>query len=234
MNPTIVLTFLRQRFTSPMRLVFMGGIGFFSVALSAGMGVLQPFDQLAGMFALILTAGAIGQDVSSGVLQLTFSRPITRRDFVVSRWLAGGLGASVLFLVLLAAACAAIVARGGHLEPGAVAVLAGQNVAAAFGTAAIVVMLSSLAPGLGDVALYFMSLASLTVAQNLGAWKQWAWMELGAVELQHTLQPALPLAWLQGGDVPWAALATYASAVTLALAVAVIVVNRKELSYASG
>ncbi len=235
MIATLVLTSLRQRLTSPMRLVFAALLAFFTIAIAAAMRGLQPLDNVASTLALVLTAGAIGQDVSSGVLQLTFSRPLTRRDYVLARWLAGGLGAAALSLCVLAAAAAAIAARGGTLEAPAVAALAGQQVASALGTAAVIVMLSSLAPGLGDVALYFMASISLSVAQNLGAWKQWAWMERGATELQHTLSPALPLDWAtRHADVPWAALVTYASAVTLALAVAVIAVNRKELSYASG
>jgi len=39
---------------------------------------------------------------------------------------------------------------------------------------------------------------------------------------------------LNGGDVPWFAIVSYLSTVTLCLAVAVVVMNRKELSYASG
>ena len=35
----------------------------------------------------MIAAGTIGQDVSSGVLQLLFARPVRRSEYVLSRWI---------------------------------------------------------------------------------------------------------------------------------------------------
>lgn len=234
MNATLVATFLRQRASSPMRLLIAVAFGLFAVGAAAAFRGLQVLESMGGPLALLVTAGAIGQDVASGVLQLSLSRPVTRSEYVLSRWVAGGLGASALFAMMLAASCAMVLARGGDLSAGPVLELAVRNVAAAFGLAAVIVALSSLAPGLGDLALWFLGGASATIAQNLGTFRRWTWLEIAGHELERTLSPSLPVAWMHGGAVGWAELAAYASTVVLALAVAVLVMNRKELSYASG
>ena len=59
---------------------------------------------------------------------------------------------------------------------------------------------------------------------------------LGAVaaEMEKLLVPSIDLARSLGSNpVSWHPLVAYASTVTLALALAIVVVNRKELSYAS-
>jgi hypothetical protein len=110
-----------------------------------------------------------------------------------------------------------------------------ESTAAATGSAAIMIMLSTLAGGLGDVGLYFASLILLQMMAAVGAFEQWAWLQRASSELQGVLGPQLSFAWmLQHTPVSWFALASWASSITLALAVGIARLNRRELSYAAG
>ena len=180
-------------------------------------------------------AGAIGQDISSGVLQLMFARPVTRPCYVFSRWFAAGAGGGALLLVQMVLACGFLLARGlrpdfAELLPAALA-----GIVLAFTASAVIVMLSSLASGLGDMALYFVATLVLTGSGQVARWKGWSVVERLADELGHVLAPQLHLAWLAGRGAPsWFELVSVLSTLTLSLAVAMLVVNRKELSYAAG
>ena len=236
MNLTLVQSFLRQRLTSPLRLVMLG-FGFVSplgiVAFTRQLGTLEGS---AGWFALILAAGAIGQEVSSGVLTLTFARPVTRPAYVFSRWAGAGGFAAALGLAQIAAGLMAIAARGGPLPPGAaVTALAIECVLLALTSAAVMVMLSSLVNGLGDVAIWAMGTTLATFAGAIAQSRNWTALERAAQEVQLTLMPSLHVGWLFGaGDPQPYALIAVLSTLAASLAVAVWVVNRKELSYAAG
>ena len=86
MIAVIALAMLRQRLTSPLRLVILGMVFASSWAAGAFMKSLAPLEGAAGMFALTLAAGGIGQEVASGTLTLTFARPLTRTSYVFGRW----------------------------------------------------------------------------------------------------------------------------------------------------
>src|SRR5882762_11526713 len=66
-----------------------------------------------------------------------------------------------------------------------------ESTAAASGNAAIMIMLSTLVGGLGDVGLYFASLIVLQMLGAVGQFKQLAWLERAATELQGVLGPQL-------------------------------------------
>lgn len=236
MNRALVVAFLRQRLTSPLRLVmlafsFLPPLGMVAVTRS-----LAPLEGSAAWFAFILAAGAIGQEVSSGVLTLTFARPVTRASYVFSRWAGAGGFAAALGFAQVALGLMALAARGGAL-PGApfVAALALECVLNAFTAAAVLVMLSSLASGLGDVALLAMGVTVSAFAGMVGQARQWPVLERAAQEVQLTLMPSVRVGWLFGhGDPQAYALVALVSTLAGSLAVAVWVVNRKELSYAAG
>lgn len=236
MNATLVRSFLRQRLTSPLRLVMLG-FGFVSplgiVAFTKQLGTLEGSP---AWFALILAAGAIGQEVSSGVLTLTFARPVTRPAYVLSRWAGAGGFAAALGLAQLAAGLMAIAARGGPLPPGAeVAALVLECVIVSLAASAFMVMLSSFVNGLGDVALWAMGMALSGFAGLVAQARDWAVLGRIAQEAQLALMPSLRLGWLFGaGDANPYALLAVLSTLAASLAVAVWVVNRKELSYAAG
>jgi hypothetical protein len=233
-NTTLMLHFARQRLQSPQRLLLFF-LAFAPPIVMAGIaGSLAPVQAGAAMFALIFTAGAIGQDMSSGVLQLLFARPVARTTYVLSRWFTGGLIGAVLGIAQTLLAVMAIMGRGGATDPSAILRLVLENAISGFGTAAVMVMLSSMVNGLGDVALWA---AGLLTAQMLGlaaGAKQWQWLDRVASEMRAFLQPDLSLGWMFGnGDLSWAALLRFFAAIAVGLAVAVTLMQRKELSYAA-
>ncbi len=238
MNRALVTAFLRQRLDSPLRLVllalgFVSSLGF--VALTASP---SPAQYAGYWFALILTAGAIGQDVSSGVLQLTFARPLTRTAYVVSRWAGAGGAAAALGVVHAVLAGALVAVRGAPITAADVAALALQDVTLALACAAVVVLLSALVNGLGDLAVYLALGLTLVVSGAIAQARGWTVVGVGLHEVYVTLMyPEMQphFSWLTGHGAPlWAELAMLASTITLCLALAIVAVNRKELSYATG
>ena len=233
---TIALAMLRQRLTSPLRLVLLGAT--FATAWASGslMRSLAPLDGAAGMFALVLAAGAIGQEVASGTLTLTFARPLTRAAYVFGRWGGATLFATALAAVLEAVTLMGMAARGGPLPGGGeIAALALEGLLNAGATAAVLVMMSTFVNGLGDFAIWALAVMGAGLVQTIGNFKQWPWLVRVASELEATLQPKVHLGWLFGtGDPQAYLLIVTLSTTAAALAVAVWVLNRKELSYAAG
>jgi ABC-type transport system involved in multi-copper enzyme maturation permease subunit len=235
-NATILLATLRQRLSSPIRVLMLGFLMLTSLGMVAVTRTLVPVEGQGLMFGLILAAGAIGQEIASGVLTLTFARPITRSAYVLSRWLAAGALASGLALAQLAMGAAIVLARGGAAPAaGDLAAYALEGVLLAFTGSAVLVMLSSIATGLGDVGLWVTGIFLGKMVEGLGQIKEWPVVVRAAQEVQGFLYPQVRLGWLFGhGDPSWFALVSVVSTLALSLAVAVMVVNRKELSYAAG
>ena len=96
-------------------------------------------------------------------------------------------------------------------------------------------MFSSLAPGLGDLALYLLGNLAGLVLEFWGRVAGRTFLERAGDEVRRFLTPEVDISpILNGSGVSWFAIVSYLSTVTLCLAVAVMVMNRKELSYASG
>jgi ABC-type transport system involved in multi-copper enzyme maturation permease subunit len=235
MSATLILATLRQRLTSPARVVFLLLFGWMPVvplllAPRAGFAVLGDCFFLA----LTLAAGMIGQDVSSGTLQLLLARPVTRAGYVFSRWaaVAGGTFALVTLQALVAALVMTM--RGAPVPWDGAALFLANNLLLAAGVAAVMALLSALSGGLGDLGLLFLLFFSGQVLEKLGMFKSWGWLVRPAEELLGLTKPALDLAPLfHGAALSWFAVVTYLSTVTLCLGLAVVVMNRRELSYAS-
>jgi ABC-type transport system involved in multi-copper enzyme maturation permease subunit len=234
MNATLVTAFLRQRLTSPMRVGLLFLLTAFPLGAAVLTGTLSPLGGIAGPIALVFAAGAVGQEVSSGTLQLLLVRPVSRPSLVVSRWLAATLATTAIVVALLVLGTLGMMARGTHpdaLDLIRMVLEAGCNAA---GSAAVILMLSTLVGGLGDVGLYLGTLFVLQMFSGLASLKHWAWLERACSELQGALMPALPWGWLVFHAPPsWFAIASWASTVTLALAVGIARLNRRELSYAA-
>lgn len=234
MNVTLIGAFLRQRFTSPMRLALLVLFTLFPLGGAAIMGTLEVFSNLAGPIAILLAAGAIGQDVSSGTLQLLLVRPVTRPSYVLNRWLAAVMGAVGIVCSLLVLGTLIMFLRGTPPTAMVLVRMLLEAVSDAAGTAAVIVALSSLVGGLGDLALYFGSMIVLQMLNALAMFKHWDWLARACSELNGVLSPDLSFAWLSSGLSPSPFMfVSFASTVTLALAVAITRLNRRELSYAS-
>lgn len=236
MNLTLVTTLWRQRLSSPVRLAIAGVLTIMpllGVAFMPGAGLALLGDGLG--LTLVLGAGMIGQDVSSGVLHLLCARPVRRPEYVVSRWLGVAFAASAISLLQIGIACGLMVARGIAPSPQDVLMFASGRIFQSFGIAAVLALFSSLIGGLGDLGLYLMANLLTGVIQTVGQVKRWDWVQRAGTELGGALTPSIDLARLAAASpMPWYPILAYASTVALCLALAILVVNRKELSYASG
>lgn len=234
MNPILLRAFLQQRFTSPMRLGLLFLITFFPLGAVALTGQLSVLSGIAAPLAIILAAGAIGQEVSSGTLQLLFARPVTRPSYLVSRWLGATAGAFAIMLVATALGVLALIARSMAPAPLDVVRLLLDAFCSAAGHAAVIIMLSTLAGGLGDLGLYVAVFFVNQMLSGLAMIRHWEWLERVSQEIQGVLGPQLSWMWL-GRDLPisWFAIVSWLSTVALALAIGIYVLNRRELSYGS-
>ncbi len=234
MNMTLVQSFLRQRFSSPMRLGLLFLMTVFPLGGVAIMGTLSVLSGLAGPIAMILAAGAIGQDLSSGTLQLLLVRPVTRPSYLLSRWYAVVLATTVILASVLALGSIAMVLRGSPPDVRELALMLAEGIFTAAGQSAVIIMFSSLVGGLGDIGLWFACIVALQMLTLAAQFKQWASVVRILHELNDVLSPSLSLQWLMQGTPPsWFALASFASTVTLALAVGITRLNRREISYAA-
>lgn len=235
MNRTLISAFLRQRLTSPMRLGLMMLVTVFPLGAVAITGTMSPLGAMGGTLALILTAGAIGQDVTSGTLQLLLVRPVSRPSVLFQRWLAAVIGAVGISLAMLVLGTIALLMRGTHPDGLDLIRMLLENACSAAGSAAVMIMLSTLVGGLGDVGLFAVALVCTQLLVGLGTLEHWDVLLRACTEVQGVLSPQLSWEWMVRGMPPsWFALTSWASTVTLALAVGIARLNRRELSYAAG
>ena len=177
---------------------------------------------------VLLGAGSIGRDVTTGVLPLLFTRPITRGTYVLAKWIAVSSVAAAGGVLVLAIQAAMLWHRAFGLPAAAIAGGFFAGVATAFGVAAVLVFLSTLVSGVGDLVLWMiLRLAGVLLARWAGPRFLQEWRSL--------IEPSLTWDSLSGWSAgPWFRVVTYLSTVTLFLFLAVTVANRKEVSYAAG
>jgi ABC-type transport system involved in multi-copper enzyme maturation permease subunit len=234
-NATLLAAFLRQRFSSPMRLVLLGLFGWtpmLPLLLSPAAGFSMLGD---GYFiAIAIGAGMIGQEVASGTLPLMLTRPVTRSSFVISRWLGTALAAWLVMLAQALTAVALIAVRGAGVPWDGAGLFLANGALGVAGAAAILALLSALVDGLGDLGVLLMVFVSVQVAGLAARVGGWGWLARAAQEIHGLVQPHLDVApFLGPAPVSWFEVVSYLSTVTLCLALAIVVLNRRELSYAS-
>jgi ABC-type transport system involved in multi-copper enzyme maturation permease subunit len=185
-------------------------------------------------FALFLGAGLIGQDYSSGTLQLLFARPVTRSQYAVSRWLAAALGASCLVVIRLAIGVALLSIHGEAPTAKELALFGGQEVLSVFGTTSVLLLFSALLPGIGDlIALILLGFAGGGLQLSAALLKA-PWLARAGEEIGRFAGPTLELGRIfSGGPVSFFEVASYFSTVTLCLALTIVILNWRELSYAT-
>ena len=237
MNPALIVYFLKERLLSPIRL---GLLALFLV-IPLVSRVIHPECDLPGTadvfwLVLILGAGIIGRDLSSGVLQLLLARPIRRSTYVLSRWTALGSAAGALGFLLWALTLLIAVIHGSEL-PALREILFNliELQFAAFGVAAVLVFFSSCLGGFGDLALFLVGGMVISLLGMVGRWRHIPVLLVLAKHLFISLMPHLELAPLfKGEHDALVLLVSWISTVTLSLALAIVLMNRKEFSYASG
>jgi ABC-type transport system involved in multi-copper enzyme maturation permease subunit len=233
MNATLILALLRQRLSSPARVVL--ALTFFSfpllIALAApGDGLLR----VDWLFALVLGGGMVGQDVSSGILSGIFARPIRRAEYALSRWAAVVLGASILVVLQTVVGLAILAMRGAEPDVSAMALKAVAAVLTVAGVSAVLLLFSCWVNGLGDLGIYLVGYMFANLLGIVGWKASWSWLTRGGTELSKFLIPRLDPAQLFSTAFSAFDLASYLSTIVLCLALAIVLLNRKELSYAAG
>ena len=234
MRTTLWLALWRQRLTSPVRMVLLSAMFFLPLMFMVGMrgmGFTALGDSMA--IALLFGAGLIGQDVSTGVLQLLLARPIRRWEYVVHRWLAAAIGAATVSTVQVVLGWGLLHLREGAPPVDAMLLFAAGRTLEVFGIIAIVTLLSTLIGGLGDLALYVLLVISFQILGAVADAASWRMLIPVVRIVNEVIHPTIEMAQFRAGAPSWYALAAYASSVALALWLAVVNMNRKELSYAS-
>jgi ABC-type Na+ efflux pump permease subunit len=233
---TVARTLVVQRLTSPMRLALAAtwfGFGVLGVLFTGSLTALN--GNAMGTFGYVAAAGLIGQEVSSGVLTMTFARPIRRSDWVLGRWLGALALAFALVVIQVLAATGAALLRHGDVDATVVALKLLEGGFSAVGSCSVLLALSSLAPGLGDLGLVVLGALLGMILNGAGMQTGHPWLARIGEEVQRFIGPTLDPAQLFGqGAVSWFEIASYLSTVSLCVVVAIWAVNRKELSYASG
>jgi ABC-type transport system involved in multi-copper enzyme maturation permease subunit len=234
-NRTIVLSTWEQRLKSPLRMT-LAVLGFFLPLLGlwympiAGIGTLDHGFK----FGVLIGAGLIGQDLSAGVLQLMFARPVTRWSYVMSRWFACVSFATVLTVAQVGLGALIVQMKGFPGDPSEAALFAGSQALAAIGIVSVLTLLSSLLGGFGDLGLYLVLGIIAAVMKVAGQVSGANWTQRMGDEVGRFLTPGLDLErMLSGPPVSWFLVSAYVATVVGCLALAVVLMNRRELSYAS-
>lgn len=235
MNGTLILALFQQRARSLPRMALVFSFFFFPLlvltfARQAGLLVLHTGQA----FAVLLGAGLIGQDMSSGTLQLLFARPVTRGEYVLGRWLGASLAASCLVAAQLAIGLA-LMALHREVPPASdVAFFAGDELLNVFGIVSVLLLFSTMLPGIGDLLAIIVAAITGQVLQFAAALFRAPWLARAGVEIGRFVIPTFDLGPLFGrGPISWFDVVSYFSTVTLCVALAIVILNRRELSYAT-
>jgi len=225
---------VRERLANLSRNLLAGAIFLIPPVVRAferGEGSL-PGEMSAVWLSLIFGAGLIGPDASGGVLELVLTRPVTRPQYVLARWLAAaGLASGAA--AGQTAVVAAIMAGFGHAPAwAAIGSTVVPQLSVAVGLTAVLVAFSAMTSGFGDLRAWLLCWILGAIVEFAGQARHVGWLRRAGDEITKTMLPgidadALPtlLAF------PCTSLVGWLSTVTLALAVAMVVLNRRELSH---
>jgi ABC-type transport system involved in multi-copper enzyme maturation permease subunit len=235
LNLALVRNGLRQRLGHPIAMAILclfGILGLAALYLNGGSDLTN--IQLSFPAAFVLGAGIIGRDVRSGVLQLVLARPVTRSDYVISRWISVSACVAAYSLIMMLAGSLVLAAAGRPPAAGEIVGIALQVVFSSFGVVSVLLLLSSLLPGFMDIGAWLVLMLLTSVFQMIGEMKGMEVASRLAKELQDFLLPSLDLVDALSTSPPsWYAIVSYVSTVTICVAGALAVFNRKEISYAS-
>jgi hypothetical protein len=234
----MIQRFLRQRFSSVGVVVALSALVLFTAPQIAGSSGRSGLET-STLPLLILAAGCVSRDASSGALQMILCRPLSRTDYLLGRY----LGILAGFAAFLVASCALAVlfsrallpALGRPPAPIGFADLGTQALAALLGattSAALILFFSTFLPGYGDV-LAFILLAPLTALPEVaGQILHAKWLQDAGPILRQNLLPSLDWgAVLHGRSVFGEATGRFALALVAALAAALVVFSRREFAY---
>lgn len=234
----MIRRFLRQKLSSTGVVVALGALAVVAAPQLAASGGRAGFE-LATLPLLILAAGCVSRDASSGALQMILCRPLSRSDYLLGRYagilagFAGFLSAAGVLAILFARVVLPML--GGSTASLAVSDLATQALATFLGgtvAAATILLLSTFLPGYGDVLGYIL-LAPLTALPEIaGQIFHAPWLQEAGPALRRNLMPALDWsAVLRGEGILGEATGRWALALVAALVAALVVFSRREFAY---
>ncbi len=240
-HPVIFRTTLRERVAAPGRWVGVLLLLIWPAILMAFMHTEQERTAIGSAFAFFETfvvwvagAGLIGEDISSGTILLVLARPVRRSAYVFSKWLA--LTALAATMMVLQAVITGVVAW----KLGAPADLAflvrGAAISAvgAAGSAAVLVVFSVVAGNAKEMGGAMLTYAALSLLRVLAMTRGWSRVAALAESASGLLMPSLKIhAAFAGTGVNWGALGAFAFVTCASLTLAVVILNRRQLSYAA-
>lgn len=235
MSLAIVCSTIRQLFSQPVRTGALIGAAVIPLLQAA----VDPDPRLTAAtwsmwIAVITSAGIIGLEISTGSLSLYFTRPITRAAYVLSRWGGAASVAASMTLVSLGAESAILLYRDGEMSLAAFLLALADRLLATIGVVSVMVCFSALTSSLGDLVIWASIHILAVAAASAGQMAAMTWMQDLARILRRVANPMLDVhRLLASSRVPWAEVAGYAATLILAAAIAIVAMNRKELSYAS-
>ena len=236
-NKALLLHAFRERISNLNRLLLAIGVFVMSpiVWVFSGSRVDLPGEGVSMILALIFGAGVIGSDMSTGVIHLVLVRPVTRSFYVIAKWFAaGGLAAGIAVVQTILAVMWNEM-HGGAVPLMDIVSVVLLQVSTAFGLAAVLTVLSVIAEGLGNLRIWILTVILGEVVGSLGGFRNWAWAQRMAKEISNLLLPKIDLSMMVGySPFPWIYLVAFVSTVTLSLAVAIHLFNRKEMTYGAG
>lgn len=235
MSVPIFTSTIRQLFSQPVRTGAMIGAALMPMLQAS----VDPDPRLAAAMgamwiAVIASAGIIGLEISTGSLSLYFTRPLLRARYVASRWMAATSVAAAMMLFGLLGETAVVIVRDGDISLAAFVLAFADRAFVTIGIVSVMVCFSAFTSSLGDLVVWSSIQILAAAAKSGGQMASLPWMEDLAAVLHRIASPMLDLnRVLASARVPWAELTGYAATLTLAAAIAILAMNRKELSYAS-
>jgi hypothetical protein len=231
----MIRRFVRQRYGSVGLVVALSVLAMLELLSMAARGAEAGFS-MATWAILVIAAGSVSRDVSSGALQMILSRPIRRTHYLFGRYL-GILASYALFLAVTSVLTLFVVqvvasqaARGAvaDFSASALAVSAGQAFFSGALQGAILLFFSTFLPGIADL----LGLLLLYLALNLPGASKEEWLRNAVQTARENMLPSV--AWnevLRGQGVLGAVTGRWVFALTVYLALAAIVFSRRELPY---
>jgi hypothetical protein len=229
---------LRQKLGSIGILIALSLLGLLAVFQIASGGGEQALESGGFLALLILAAGSVSRDISSGALQMILARPIRRVEYLFGRY-CGILIAYTLYVVAAGALALALSPLFRRLL-GVPVTLSAAGLARGIGAAllsaallaAVLLFFSTFLRGYGDVLAYFLWTLLLGLPDVLAGPLGKPWLSRFGSVVRENLLPRV--SWgdvLRGQDVFSNAVGAYVLAVTGYLALAALVFSRREFSY---
>lgn len=226
MYQAIILTTIKERLTNTVRLIILLGI----LVVQTATYILSRTDygelSDAMVFTLVMGAGIVGQDISRGVLQLLFVRPIKRANYILSKWLAIailGFSASLLQIAILVLA---LYIEHEKISGFAVADVVIGRLFVCLTTTALLSFFSTLASGMADIVIYIIVIIIVQGLRLLGQTYDLSFMVQLSYPVEFFVNPTINI------HTTLITLVACLSNISLCLLAASIVINRREISYA--